>query len=175
MSNYIINGPLTLGDTGQQTEIKGIIKESDFYGFFARKTGTQSGITSTPTIITNWSASTSPEYNSSGGDFNTTTGVFTVSATGLYILDCNVSFTNSASTGDRIVEIYNGTSIILQKQFQPSSSTSSVQQCNISGTVTLNVGNTISVRIYRTATGSSSITVQATPGTWFGAYRLTTQ
>lgn len=175
MSDYIINGPIILGDTGQQTEIKGIIKQTDFYGFFARKTGTQSGITTTPTIITNWSASTSPEYDTTSGDFNTTTGKFTVTMTGLYAIDCNVSFTNSAATGDRIVEIYNGSTIILRKQFQPSSSTASNQQCNISGIVTLNSGDVISIRIYRTSTGSSTITVQASQGTWFGAYRISTQ
>ncbi len=175
MSDYIINGPLTIGDTGQQTQIKGIIKLTDFYGFFARKTGTQAGITTTPTIITTWSASGSPEYNTSGGDFNTTTGVFTVSTTGIYAIDVNVAFTNTASTGERIVEIYNGSTAILQSQFQPSSSTSSIQQCNISGTVTLNAADTISVRIYKTATGSAVITVNASPATWFGVYRLTTQ
>lgn len=175
MSDYIINGPIILGDTGQQTEIKGTIKETDFYGFFARKTGTQGGITTTPTIITNWSASTSPEYNTSSGNFNTTTGVFTVTATGIYSIDCNISFLNTATTGDRIVEIYNGTTAILRKQFQSSSSSASIQQCNITGTVTLNSGDAISVRIYRTATGTATITVQTTPGTWFGIYRLTIQ
>lgn len=175
MSDYIINGPIIVGDTGQQTEIKGIVKETDFYGFFARKTGTLAGITTTPTIITNWSISTSPEYDTTAGAFNTTTGVFTVSISGIYILDCNVSFTNTAATGDRIVEIYNGTSIILQKQFQPSSSTASIQDCDITGTVKLNAGDAISVRIYRTSTGTSSITVQASPRTWFSVYRLTTQ
>jgi hypothetical protein len=172
MSDYIINGPLTIGDTGQQTQIKGNVKMTDYYGFFSRKTGTQTGITTTPTILTNWSASGSPEYNTTSGDFNTTTGVFTVSTTGLYSIDCNVSFTNTATTGDRILEIYNGSTAILQKSFQSSSSSSSVQQGNISGTITLNSGDTISVRIYRTATGSATITVNASPGTWFGVYRL---
>jgi hypothetical protein len=136
-------------------------------GFSARKSGTQGGITSTPIIITNWStATTPPEYDNTGGEFNPVTGVFTAGSTGEYHIDVSISYKDTNNAGHRILDLFlNGSTVIYQHSEQPGGNVNLVHNISISTSISLSVGDTLVCRIYRSG-GTSTIIVQASPETW---------
>jgi len=218
--SYIINGPTTIGDTGQLNEILGDVRLTDItsafgdivyadtsnnlarlapgtsgqilqtngvgaapswvssatniVGFSARKTGTQGGITTTATAITTWSTATAPEYDNTGGDFNGTTGVFTAPANGTWLLQANVSFTTTSNAGSRSVSVFIDDGVTPTAEytytFQPTGNVA--LSTNVPITVQIALTSTYDVTL-RASTTNGTLTVDATPQTWWGMSRLT--
>ena len=141
-------------------------------GFSARKTGTQGSIVGTPVVITTWSVGMGIEYDTTGGDFVPATGIFTAGAAGTYKIDVDVAFTQTANNGSRVLDLFlNGTTVIFQKTFQPSGGNNTTQNASISSQLSLAMNDTLSVRLYRSS-GNSTLTVQASPETWWAMTKL---
>jgi len=139
-------------------------------GFSARKTGTQTPIT-TQTTITTWSTASAPEYDTTGGDFVPATGVFTAGAAGTYKVAVSVAYTQNNNDGNRILDLYlNGTTVIYQKTLQPSGHNAVNKHIDITTQVSLAMNDTLVVRLGRT--GTSTLTVQPTPETWWAMTKL---
>ena len=137
----------------------------------AVKSGAQAGITTVATTIASWSTA-APGFDDSGGAFNTATGVFTASVAGVYKLVCNIGFTNTSNAGDRVVDTFlNGVTVWNERSFQPTGSVASNQVTILNSLLSLGIGDTIQVRIYRSG-GAGTITVLASPYTWIEIYRV---
>jgi len=141
-------------------------------GFMARKTGTQGPVTATTaTVITNWSTAAAPEFNTITG-FDGTTGVFTVPTTAKYTVDAGLSFMNSSNAFTRVFSVrVNGTDVA-RRSWQPTGDILAQQNANISIPLSLTVGDTVDLVFSRTGAGISTITVGATPDTWFGVMKM---
>lgn len=148
------------------------------YGFSARKTGTQTPITSTPTIIRGWSTS-KPCYDASNGSFDAATGVFTSNASPsvnkLFFVSANISFrqSNNSSSGDHNFGIYVGGSLAFLASQNPASSSARSQNMNISAAVLVPPRSTIDVRL--STLNGSTLTVLESPNTCLSIFLLSNQ
>lgn len=139
-------------------------------GFSARKTGTQGSIT-TQTTITTWSITPAPEYDTTGGDFAGGSGIFTAGGGGTYLIAVNVSYTQTNNSGTRTLDLYlNGTTVIYQKVEQPTGNNTINKDISITTQMSLAMNDTIEVRLGRT--GGATLTVEATPETWWAMTKL---
>lgn len=136
-------------------------------GFSARKTGTQVlTIPFTDAVVTNWSTGTAPEYDTTGGDFNSTTGVYTASLAGTVNVRAGISLLSNRNNGTRSLSIrYNGTNSFTMTA-QPSANNSIPTFLHASTNLNLAATDTVDIVINSSANGGTS-TVQASPNSWF--------
>jgi hypothetical protein len=133
-----------------------------FQSFNALKNGSaQGGITTTATTITGWDVTTAPAFNNLGSAFNITTGIFTAPATGTYYIDANIFIQQSANNGtSRNIDIAKNGTPIEMVQTPPPSSNAVNYSYQIRNVTQCNSGDTLVVRAYRVA-GGSTLTIPA--------------
>ena len=172
-ANILANLPI--GSTGQVlTVVSGapawtFSGEASTYGFLGLMTATQTVVSGSPVVLTGWTTSGDPAYDTTAGDFNSTTGVFTVSASGHYQLNVEVSFLGSSNAGTRTLDLFNGTTAVLVRTIQPTGDNSITNVISICANMNLTATATYSVRL---TTSNGTMTVQSTPQTFFGISRL---
>lgn len=131
-------------------------------GFSALKSGTQAvaaGIGATTTSqITGWVTS-SPGYNGTGSPFSVAGSQFVVPTTGTYLLNANISFSDSNNSGSRGIDVFNATTatVLFQRVFQPTPDITINQQATISAQMSLTATHNIQIRLTVTA-GASAVT-----------------
>jgi len=138
-------------------------------GFSARKSGTQIGINTTPSIITGWSVGPAPEYDTTSA-FVVGTGIFTAAIAAKYSVGLGVAFTNNNNSGMRIIALRVNGIEAFKREFQPTSNAAPVQNSTISTQLALSVSDTVDCVAYRTLPGTMDIL--ASPGTWFSLTQL---
>lgn len=145
--------------------------ESGGYGFLARKTGTQAGISSATTVTT-WSTSSNPEYDTTSGAFVGATGLYTVSDTGYYTINAAVQLTQSSNAGAHTMTIVSDPAgvptTLFTRTVQAAASNSQPTVLSICTNANLTAATVLAVQV---STSSGTITVAATPATWFGVVR----
>lgn len=212
---YIINGPVAVGDTSQNTTLNGNLilqvatgtgdliynsapagpmtnlpigttgqvltviagvpawtsqaADQGKYGFSGLLTATQAAVAGTPVTLAGFTVSGDPAYDTTAGDFVPSTGIFTVSASGNYQLNAQVSFLGTSNAGTRTVDLYNGTAPIFVRTIQPTGNNAITNVISISANMHLTAAATYTLRFTSSA---GTTTIQATPQTFFGISRL---
>jgi hypothetical protein len=130
-------------------------------GFSVGKTGADT-FTDTAIQIQNWATtapaaglSVNPFYNTGGPDFNATTGVYTPSTTGVYIVDAYIEYSNTSPAHGSLktltfVQVNSGPAngvIISCGPRQGSGNVASTEVLHIHQSVKLNSGSTYALRI----------------------------
>jgi hypothetical protein len=125
-----------------------------------------------PTIVANWNIAGAQYFNT--GEFNTTTGLFTPSATGKYIINSVLQYTNTGAAGNsghRILEFYDNTSatVLLTISEQPTGNNNISKYITMISIFNLEAGSFYALRFYRSnATGTNTILSTST----YSIYRL---
>lgn len=148
-------------------------------GFSALKSGTQAvaaGIGATTTSqITGWSVA-SPGYNGTSTPFSVAGSQFVVPTTGTYLLNANISFSDSNNSGSRGIDVFNATTttVLFQRVFQPTPDITINQQATISAQMSLTATHNIQIRLTVTAgaTACTSTIQSASNSTFWSMTRL---
>jgi len=100
-------------------------------GFAAFLTVDNATIGSTPTTIGTgpapWSTAGNYGYENftvSGDSFVVSTGIFTSSAGGNYLVTYNIDYTNTVNNGTRTISLFDGTDNVLSRSYQPAGNNS---------------------------------------------------
>lgn len=139
---------------------------------------------STPVILTNWSTSTSPFYDSTSGGFSAATGVFTnPNAIGKYNISASVSFTETSNSGYRILQVIvtpnaGSATVALQRAQESQSATSLPSSINISGLLKLATGDTVKIQLFSTSSGTTTaianVAANVSSATWWNMALVST-
>lgn len=114
----------------------------------------QSISSSTPTIITNWTA---PAPYETLPEWNLTTGTYTAASDSSFSISVNIAWESGTNLGVRIVRIlYNGTPVKeAETQADPNRNVTTTQEIGIS--LSLMAGDTVQIEVEHTAPTSISI------------------
>lgn len=137
-------------------------------GFSARKTGTQA-VTGTPADIAGWSTATAPEFDTTGGDWVNASGLYTASLAGTVNARAVVSLSNTRNNGERTLSLYwdDGATPAnyVTVTVQPSANNAIPTVLNLATSLTLAIGDALSLQI--SSTGAGTCNVLASPQTVF--------
>ena len=132
-------------------------------GFAAFLTISNTGIASTPTTIGTalepWSTAGTFGYANftvSGDTFVVTTGIFTSTSGGNYLVSYNIDYTNTVNNGTRTISLYDGTSNVLTRSYQPAGNNSVNKYVSISVQITLSATDTLELQM-STSSGTVDI------------------
>lgn len=147
-------------------------------GFSAMKNGIQTftyvGPNPVGGVITQWSNSGANNFDTSGGSFNTTTGIFTVPANGIYGISATVSIApNTNQNAYYLVVMVNGVATSYRTMDQPASNVGLVTTLRLNTNAFFSLGDTVELVVTENvAVVGSSFTVSTTPDTWFSILRF---
>ena len=100
-----------------------------------------------PVILTNWDTGTAPFYDGTSGGFVASTGIFTnPNAVGKYILDCQVTYTDSANDGYRVLQVLRNSTVAFQTIVQAQATTAIPRTITVSGSLKLATNDTIKIQ-----------------------------
>ena len=112
-----------------------------------------------PVVLTNWNTGTLPFFDSTGGGFVASTGIFTnPNAIGKYILNVQVAYIESNNNGYRYLQVLrNNTTVVLQSIVQATADISIPRTLTVHSAIELTTNDTIRIQFCSTSTGTSTV------------------
>jgi hypothetical protein len=111
-----------------------------------------------PVVLSSWDTGTAPFYDSTSGGFVAATGIFTNSnAIGKYILNCQVTYTDTVNSGYRVLQVLRNTTVVFQTIVQANSTLTIPRTIETGGAMKLANTDTIKIQFANNSTGTSTV------------------
>jgi len=154
------------------------------YGFFVKKVTPDQTTTGTAeSVLSGWNpgAYTDPEYDSTGGDFDPATGIFTIPGTSgdesMWNANVGVTITgssnnNNAVTDAHVARILLNTTVIGSAKVSPYGRNGNLTSFHLPISINFKAKGTDQVTVDVACKNGGSLTVKFGVGTWLGIVKL---